>query len=1461
MIKIDKGRSHSVRTQEDLLEELRQDVSKLNPDELETFKLLMEELQQPAIAPGERIIDVLSDAEYERIPVDMETFVKDEYFLGKTCSNIYPKWLEALIELFSGGYNECIFTGAIGTGKTFAASVGVCRLLYELSCLRDPCKSLGLAPGSTISIANMSVNETLARKVVFENIGAKIKASAYFSEHFKYEDTQKEMRFPKGIWLTARATTDHSVLGMNLISAILDECTVGTTQILLGDGTEVKAEELLGKSFDVTSFDFEAGRPVTAEAYLKPSATKECLELTLDNGQTFSASWDHPIAVRGEDGVLAFVSLCDIVEHQEVVIYASEGTEVIRGSQAEDQRSCQEENGEGQPVLREEAHQGGEGEDGGSSPGVWRVEAHGRGESQDPRSSERAREDGGAEAQAVGNDEAADRGREDRSALPRVGWARQPDVRQEADAGAEGSHRGVQQRTPLDGGESGGGVVASCESDHGGQGARDDRSCSGGHVEGRQHIGSGRLGASGVGASGARPGGGEDRVRGADGALPVQQQESLDGSGLPGATARRDAQGHRSEVPTQGSVVSRADQNRRRSELLREARLGIRGVGRVLSVGRVVSKRSLGLLPTYSICVPGYEVFVADGVLVHNTNFMHRNEGKKTQDGRRYGMVDQAETLYTAMKRRMKSRFEKGGKLPGMLFVVSSKQTNDDFTARRIQESLNNPHVLVRDFSLWDVKPSHYSDKKFFVLCGNESIPSRVLDPGEENRYSGELCPENCVLIEVPEDFRADFESDLEGSIRDIAGVATVSVNPYIQRRDKIGVALGTGREHPFSVVVYDPSRGGSFVWERLVETRMVRGPSGIQEPAWKPLLNPDAPRHVHIDPSLRGDATGFCMSHISGYKQVIRRAEDGRQFAERAPVYTVDLILQIVPPIGGEIVLGELRHLVYDLSAHGFMITRVTLDSWQCLAEGTRVATSRGLIPIETVRVGDMVVSREGPARVLNTFAYPKTETFRIETTDGEVLEGTGKHRVEAATYYNSRIRPEYMRKHWKGALRGEPRWEWTRLDELQVGQAVRMVSPHLGAECLFVDLVDVVGDKTDLGCEAGGSPGVLDAWEPPDCVTPELAEWLGLIWGDGDIGEDSIRLTVTEEEYPSAAEVFERLFGLCPEFSPHPDRECGLIRLSARWFIRWLHQNGLEKPLIPEAIFRSPAPVQAAFLRGLFATAGWVSSTDGGSYLSSANRQLVAQVQMLLRSTFGIESSLMTRPPRESRYADTEEHVLTVRGSRALFAEKVGFSYKWKDDLLRAHGGVPGRRIFTKVASISSGESKVFDLEVEGDPSYTANGFVSHNSADTIQQMKQRGYRAEVQSVDLTPDPYDNLKTALYEDRLVAYDYPPLRKELETLQEDRRGRRRKIDHPPTGSKDVADALAGCLFTLSQRSMNQPLPLIQHSTYAQDPWMPEQHQAALAGMLEARMQETLPPIMFGTTQDDSWVTGGGGKQ
>jgi hypothetical protein len=530
---VDKdGRSISTQSDADEVEALRKQLEGLGEDEREALMLMLAELQDPPEDGEKPLVELVSEAEFKHTPVDIETFVKDEYYLGNTCSTLYPQLMKDMKVLFgSGHYEEAILTGSIGWGKTFFASIGVCRVLYELSCLKNPHRSFGLATDSNIAIVCLSVNETLAMKVAFENIATKVKASPYFQENFPFKHTKKEFRFPNNVWLAARATTDTAALGLNVIGALLDE-----------------------------------------------------------------------------------------------------------------------------------------------------------------------------------------------------------------------------------------------------------------------------------------------------------------------------------------------------------------------------------------------------------TNFMDRGRAIDP----RLGAVDHAELIYTGLMRRMKSRFGRQGRLPGKLFLVSSKKTKDDFTARRIAEARNVPAVFVRDYALWDVKPSDYhSSKTFTVLCGNDQVPSRVLSEDEAKKTKGVSVADGCTLINVPEDFRFDFENDLENAIRDIAGVATVAISPFIQRREKL--VWEPKMEHPFSTEVFDPSKPGAFVWPKMVRKTAVKDLGGYDHEELRPIIHPTHPRHVHIDPAYRKDRVGFCMGHIYGWTDVLRRSEDGGEvYQERAPVFFIDLILQIVPPVGDEIVLGDIRRLVYDLSAHGYMITGVSMDTWQ---------------------------------------------------------------------------------------------------------------------------------------------------------------------------------------------------------------------------------------------------------------------------------------------------------------------------------------------------------------------------------------------------------------------------------------------------------------------------------------------------------------------------------------------------
>lgn len=102
------------------------------------------------------------------------------------------------------------------------------------------------------------------------------------------------------------------------------------------------------------------------------------------------------------------------------------------------------------------------------------------------------------------------------------------------------------------------------------------------------------------------------------------------------------------------------------------------------------------------------------------------------------------------------------------------------------------------------------------------------------------------------------------------------------------------------------------------------------------------------------------------------------------------------------------------------------------------------------------------------------------------------------------------------------------------------------------------------------------------------------------------------------------------------------------------------------------------------------------------------------------------------------------------------------------------------------------------------TMDGF---QSTDTKQILRKRRFQTEIVSIDKSMLPYEDLRDAIYENRI---EFPPYIthlhhgdvntveiaiKELSELEHDTK--KHKIDHPPLGSKDVADGLAGVVTEL----------------------------------------------------------------
>lgn len=295
------------------------------------------------------------------------------------------------------------------------------------------------------------------------------------------------------------------------------------------------------------------------------------------------------------------------------------------------------------------------------------------------------------------------------------------------------------------------------------------------------------------------------------------------------------------------------------------------------------------------------------GGIIDEINFM-----KITQkdDGT---VHNQAIELYNTIARRRKSRFMQGGVMPGLLCTVSSKRLPEEFTDKKMQEAKKNPRIYVYDKRVWDVKPDAFGKERFRIHIGTEAIRPRILKPNEKVR------PEEEKFIDyIPVEFYDEFVEDIVKAVRDIAGHTTLATVPFMSNASKVVAAF------------YDrpniaKSSRVDFVDEKL------------QLIAKLAKKSPQFPRFAHIDLAVTGDSAGVAIGHCPQFVPV---GKEGIMM----PLIKFDMILEVAPPMGGEIEFEKIRETLLVLMKLGMPIKWLTLDSYQS-RDTIQIMRKHGLI------------------------------------------------------------------------------------------------------------------------------------------------------------------------------------------------------------------------------------------------------------------------------------------------------------------------------------------------------------------------------------------------------------------------------------------------------------------------------------------------------------------------------------
>jgi len=317
-----------------------------------------------------------------------------------------------------------------------------------------------------------------------------------------------------------------------------------------------------------------------------------------------------------------------------------------------------------------------------------------------------------------------------------------------------------------------------------------------------------------------------------------------------------------------------------------------------------------------------------DLILLHidEMNFMHGE-----------GELSQAHKLYSSLRIRMLSRFLDKGINPGLLILISSRRSESDFLEKhieevkeeiRVRESMNLPAgVHISDFSLWEVTPERFSTKKFYVFVGSKTESPKVINNLEDFLKSvpeGDRDDYKRRIIEVPEDFRADFERDCERALRDLAGKATVAVSGLIKDKEAL-LSCFDGQDpfkkNPITISTKDRKT-------RIVDFLDVNKLCKVTLGSYVPRVNSNIPRCLHVDLGLVGDRAGICMGHAVPLEKGDYRYSTTN--AVVVPFIIIDFILAISPPPLGEIDFQEIVNFICTLRDLGFTFDAITYDGWQ---------------------------------------------------------------------------------------------------------------------------------------------------------------------------------------------------------------------------------------------------------------------------------------------------------------------------------------------------------------------------------------------------------------------------------------------------------------------------------------------------------------------------------------------------
>ena len=168
---------------------------------------------------------LLEHPDYEFRPVDVKTFITSKNYLD-AADETWESIISEMEKIYKEHKTDVILEKGIGSGKSHESSLITTYEIFNLLCLKNPAKFLGVSRGSKIAFMNMGINATQAHDIVFSQVLARIAHSPWFQRHAPPDPSIKSvLRFKKNIYVIPGNSKESFPLGYDIFGATIDDAS------------------------------------------------------------------------------------------------------------------------------------------------------------------------------------------------------------------------------------------------------------------------------------------------------------------------------------------------------------------------------------------------------------------------------------------------------------------------------------------------------------------------------------------------------------------------------------------------------------------------------------------------------------------------------------------------------------------------------------------------------------------------------------------------------------------------------------------------------------------------------------------------------------------------------------------------------------------------------------------------------------------------------------------------------------------------------------------------------------------------------------------------------------------------------------------------------------------------------------------------------------------------------------